>query len=53
MATNTSRTIPTHSIRGDKPSKHASMWNAVAARRAELHKGNVIVTVVPSRKVTK
>lgn len=44
MATNTIRTNPTHINRADKPSKHASMWNAMAARRAELHKNVVVVT---------
>lgn len=45
MATNTIKNIPSHINRKDKPSKHSSMWNALAARRAELHKGDVIVTV--------
>ena len=49
MATNPSRTIPTHIVRNDKPSKHASMWNALASRRAELGLNKVAVTV----KVTK
>jgi hypothetical protein len=48
MATNTVRNVPAHTNRADKPSKHASMWNAIAARRAELHKNNVTV-----RKATK
>lgn len=44
MATNTIRNIPSHINRKDKSSKHASMWNALAARRAELHKDVVVVT---------
>lgn len=50
MATNIVRIapanwLPTHINRKDKPSKHASMWNAMAARRAELHKDVVSVKV--------
>lgn len=36
---------PASTNRKDKPSHHASMWNAMAARRAELHKNTVTVTV--------
>ena len=50
MLTNTVRNIPSHTNRKDKPSPHASMWNAVASRRAELGKDKVIVTI---KKVTK
>ena len=44
MATNTNRVVPSHINRNDKPSKHASMWNALASRRAELNKNGVAVT---------
>jgi hypothetical protein len=50
MATNTVRNIPAHINRADKPSKHASMWNAMASRRAEMNKNIVVVT---TKKVTK
>lgn len=36
---------PTGVVRSDKPSKHASMWNALASRRAELGLNKVAVTV--------
>ena len=42
---------PSSTNRMQKPSKHASMWNAMASRRAELRKGGVSVTVKPTRKV--
>ena len=35
---------PSSVVRADKPSKHASMWNALASRRAELGLNKTNVT---------